>query len=198
MAEAKTYTWRDHSRLFLAVGVMILSPFQYGIDFGMIGGLQAMVPFLQVCFCDRHLCRFETNQTIQIYGYECPDRKKCPTGWNIQPDRQQLISSLMTLGAFISSGCAGVAAKKFGRRHCLWLACLTCTVANIIMMTTNSIAPLYVGRLIIGLANGYFMTFAQLYIQESSTAELRGLFLTGFQFFTAFVSFPTLHSRQTP
>jgi MFS family permease len=101
----------------------------------------------------------------------------------------------MTLGAFISSGCAGVAAKKFGRRQCLWLACLTCTVANIIMMATNSIAPLYVGRLIIGLANGYFMTFAQLYIQESSTAELRGLFLTGFQFFTAFVSaFPTPRS----
>lgn len=94
----------------------------------------------------------------------------------------------MTLGAFISSGFAGLAAKKFGRKQCLWLACLTCTVANIIMMTTTHIAPLYVGRLIIGLANGYFMTFAQLYIQESSTAELRGLFLTGFQFFTAFVS----------
>lgn len=94
----------------------------------------------------------------------------------------------MTLGAFISSGCAGLAAHKLGRRHCLWLACLTCAVANILMMSTTHIAPLYVGRLIIGFANGYFMTFAQLYIQESSTAEYRGLFLTGFQFFTAFVS----------
>jgi hypothetical protein len=37
------------------------------------------------------------------------------------------------------------------------------------------------------LANGYFMTFSQLYIQESSTARYRGLFLTGFQFFTSFV-----------
>ena len=27
---------------------MILSPFQYGIDFGLIGGLQAMVGFLEV------------------------------------------------------------------------------------------------------------------------------------------------------
>ncbi|KAF2274258.1 general substrate transporter [Westerdykella ornata] len=161
------YSWRSHWRLFLAIGVMILSPFQYGIDFGMIGGLQAMVPFLK------------------IYGYQCP-RAKCPTGWNIQTERQQLISSLMTLGAFISSACAGLAAHKLGRRQCLWVACLTCAVANIIMMTTTSIAPLYVGRLIIGFANGYFMTFSQLYIQESSTAEYRGLFLTGFQFFTAF------------
>ena len=40
--------WRTHYRLFFAIGIIILSPFQYGIDFGMIGGLQAMVPFLQV------------------------------------------------------------------------------------------------------------------------------------------------------
>ena len=94
----------------------------------------------------------------------------------------------MTLGAFISSGFAGMAAKKFGRKQCLWAACLTCTVANIIMMATSSIGPLYAGRLIIGFANGYFMTMSQLYIQECSTAELRGLFLTGFSFFTSFVS----------
>jgi MFS family permease len=94
----------------------------------------------------------------------------------------------MTLGAFLSAAAAGVAAHKFGRKQCLWLACLTCAVANIIMMTTEHIIPLYIGRLIIGFANGYFMTFSQLYIQESSTAELRGLFLTGFQFFTSFVS----------
>lgn len=95
----------------------------------------------------------------------------------------------MTLGAFISSALAGFAAAKLGRRMCLWIACLTCCVANIIMMTTTSIGALYAGRLIIGLANGYFMTFSQLYVQESSPAKYRGLFLTGFQFFTSFVRF---------
>lgn len=94
----------------------------------------------------------------------------------------------MTLGAFLSAGTAGLAANKFGRRACLLLACITCCVANIIMMTTTHIGALYVGRLVIGLANGYFMTFSQLYIQESSIARWRGLFLTGFQFFTSFVS----------
>jgi len=93
----------------------------------------------------------------------------------------------MTLGAFISAGLAGVAAARLGRRACLWIACVVCAVANIIMMTTTHIGALYAGRLLIGLANGYFMTFSQLYIQESSTAEFRGLFLTGFQFFTSFV-----------
>jgi MFS family permease len=120
----------------------------------------------------------------QIYGYPAP---KTAIGWNISPVRQQLISSLMTLGAFLSSGGAGVVAKTLGRRQCLWLASLLCCIANIIMMATTHIAALYVGRLIIGIANGYFMAFSQLYIQESSPSKYRGLFLSCFQFFTSFV-----------
>ncbi len=89
----------------------------------------------------------------------------------------------MTLGAFLSSATAGFVAAKLGRKTCLWLACGLCCVANIIMMTTTNIGALYAGRLLIGLANGYFMTFSQLYIQESSPAKYRGLFLTVFQFF---------------
>jgi len=94
----------------------------------------------------------------------------------------------MTLGAFISSGTAGVTATWFGRRQCLWAACVLCAISNIIMMATTSIGALYVGRFLIGLANGYFMTFAQLYIQECSPAKYRGLFITWFQFATSFVS----------
>ncbi|KAF2640727.1 monosaccharide transporter-like protein [Massarina eburnea CBS 473.64] len=161
------YSWRSHIRLFVACGIMTLSPFQYGIDFGMIGGLQAMVGFLKV------------------FGYPVP-KTVSPTGWNITTERQQLISSLMTLGAFLSAGTAGVVANKLGRKGCLLLACSTCSVANIIMMTTENIIALYIGRLVIGFANGYFMTFSQLYIQESSTAKYRGWFLTVFQLFTSF------------
>jgi len=92
----------------------------------------------------------------------------------------------MTLGAFISSGTAGFVATKLGRRHCLWLACILCCISNVIMMATEDIGALYAGRFLIGLANGYFMTFSQLYIQESSPAKYRGWFLTIFQFFTSF------------
>ena len=178
-------SWRSHSRLFLACGIVILSPFQYGFDFGMIGGLQAMKGFLQVqspLTVSIHLCQILTH-TFQVFGYRAPNM---PSGWNIQTERQQLISSLMTLGAFISSATAGIPSTRFGRRQCLALACVVCFIANIIMMTTENIGALYAGRLIIGLANGYFMTFAQLYLQESSTAELRGVFLTAFNFFVSF------------
>ncbi|KAF1961303.1 monosaccharide transporter-like protein [Byssothecium circinans] len=161
------YSWRAHIRLFVACGIMTLSPFQYGIDFGMIGGLQAMVGFLKV------------------YGYPVP-KTVSPSGWNIATERQQLISSLMTLGAFLSAATAGIVANKFGRKICLVLACVICCIANVLMMATENIVALYIGRLVIGLANGYFMTFSQLYIQESSTAKYRGWFLTVFQLFTSF------------
>lgn len=121
----------------------------------------------------------------QIYGHPAPNTA---IGWNISTVRQQLITSLMTLDAFVSSATAGLVAAKFGRKTCLWMACLGCVISNIIMMTTTDINALYVGRLLNGLANGYFMTFSQLFIQESSPAKYRGLFLTAFQFCTSFVS----------
>ncbi|KAH9905427.1 general substrate transporter [Xylariomycetidae sp. FL2044] len=165
MAAKDNDTIRAHWRCFAACGLMILSPFQYGVDFGLIGGLQAMPGFLK------------------IYGYEAPETA---IGWNISTVRQQLITSLMTLGAFVSSATAGLVAAKFGRKACLWSACAGCAVSNIIMMTTSDINALYIGRLLNGLANGYFMTFSQLFIQESSPAKYRGLFLSVFQFSTSF------------
>lgn len=123
----------------------------------------------------------------QIYGHPAP---QTALGWNLDTLTQQLISSLMTLGAFISSGTAGLVATYVSRRQCLWAACVACCIANVMMMATEHIGALYAGRFLIGLANGYFMTFSQLYIQESSPAKYRGLFLTVFQFFTSFVSAP--------
>ncbi|KAL2121700.1 hypothetical protein VTJ04DRAFT_2155 [Mycothermus thermophilus] len=165
MATEAKGSWKAHWKCFVACGIIVLSPFQYGVDFGLIGGLQAMRGFLQV------------------FGHEAPNT---PLGWNLDTLTQQLISSLMTLGAFISSGTAGLTATYLSRRQCLWLACLFCCVANVLMMATEDIGALYAGRFIIGLANGYFMTFSQLYLQETSPARYRGWFLTAFQFFTTF------------
>ena len=95
----------------------------------------------------------------------------------------------MTLGAFLSAGTAGFVAAKLGRKMCLWIACLLCCVSTAIMMATENIGALYAGRFLIGLANGYFMTFSQLYIQESSPAKYRGLFLAFFQFCTSMVCY---------
>lgn len=91
----------------------------------------------------------------------------------------------MTLGAFASSSFAGPIARFMGRRGCIWVASVLCAVANTIMMATTNIGALYFGRLLIGLANGMFMTFSQLYIQESTPARYRGLLISSFQVWTS-------------
>jgi len=140
------YGIKAHWKCLAACTLVSMCPFQYGTDFGLIGGMQAMVGFLEV-FGHR------SDQTA--------------IGWNLSPDRQQLISSLMTLGAFISSGFAGPIAIFLSRKQTIWLACVLCIVSDVIMMTTTTIGGLYAGRLLIGIANGLFMTFSQLYIQAS-------------------------------
>jgi len=48
MAPSRQDTVAANWRVFVACGLISLSPFQYGVDFGLIGGLQAMPGFLQV------------------------------------------------------------------------------------------------------------------------------------------------------
>ena len=153
-------------KCMLACILVSMSPFQYGIDFGLIGGIQAMVGFLQV------------------FGYKCPV-EMCPSGYNLTPEVQQLIGSLMTLGAIVASAAAGPLAWRLGRRSCLWMACLLCAVSDAIMMGTSSVGALYFGRLLIGISNGLFMSFSQLYLQECTPAQFRGLALSAFQFWTS-------------
>jgi MFS family permease len=117
-----------------------------------------------------------------VFGYEDPS---LPGGWNISTERQQLISSLMTLGAFLSSSIAGPIATVLSRKWTVWIASGLCIVSNLIMMLTTNIAGLYAGRLLLGLANGMFMTFSQLYIQECSPARYRGLMISSFQVWTS-------------
>ncbi|KAI0005251.1 putative maltose permease [Xylariaceae sp. FL0662B] len=163
MSSDQQQTWgiKDHWRTLIAMVLVSLSSFQYGLDFGIIGGLQAMIPFLQV--------------------FGAPD-PSTPLGYNISSERQQLIASLMVLGAFVSSASAGFTAKYFGRKMSLWIACVGVFVSTALMQATTSIGGLYAGRLIIGLANGLLMTHSQLWIQESLPGRYRGLGISAFTY----------------
>ncbi|KAK4153818.1 hypothetical protein C8A00DRAFT_33430 [Chaetomidium leptoderma] len=99
-----------------------------------------------------------------VFGYEDVN---VPGGWNISTEPQQLISSLMTLGAFLSSSMAGPISGVMSRRMTIWAAGVLCIVPNVIMMATTKIAGLYAGRLLLDIANGVFMT---LTVQGASGA----------------------------
>ncbi|KAI1383744.1 putative maltose permease [Hypoxylon trugodes] len=161
----KEWGVKDHWKAMIAMTLVSLSSFQYGLDFGIIGGLQAMRGFLQV------------------FGEEDPS---IPLGYNIASDRQQLIASLMVLGAFVSSSSAGFTAKYAGRKLSLWIACIGVFISTAVMQTTTSIGGLYAGRLLIGLANGLLMTHSQLYGIVPSI--YRGLGISTFSYWISFGS----------
>lgn len=55
MSDPSKDTIRAHWKCFVACGIIVLSPFQYGLDFGLIGGLQAMPGFLKVSDIRSHV-----------------------------------------------------------------------------------------------------------------------------------------------
>jgi MFS transporter, SP family, sugar:H+ symporter len=125
-----------------------------GLDYGLTGSFMAMVGFLKV------------------FGYAAPNS---PIGWNISTVVQQLITSLMVIGGIIGSLAQGPFSTYLGRRRGMQIAAVTCITAGGIMIGTTSVGALYVGRVILGISNGIFITTAQMYIVESLPANLRGV-----------------------
>ncbi|KAJ3567571.1 hypothetical protein NPX13_g6718 [Xylaria arbuscula] len=132
---------------------------QYGLDSVVVGSLQATPGFLEV------------------FGYPDPSQ---PGGYGIGGTFQRLIGSLLTLGAFLSSFVAGVFANYFGRKAALWSACLLNAVACIIQIATTKKTAIYIGRLVLGLANGFLVTFSNIYTAEASPAHLRAVMVALF------------------
>ena len=130
-----------------------------GIDLGSISGMQAMPGFLKV------------------FGF--PD-KTATFGYGISPTVQQLINSLMSLGAFVGCMACGPLGTYIGRKWSLALAIVMNQLGVILMMAGDDLGALYAGRFIIGLANGLFDVIPQLYIHECAPALQRGSLLRMF------------------
>lgn len=126
----KTSLWENRKSVLICSSVALYS-FQYGLDFSLIGGFQAMIGFLEV--------------------FGAPDPAS-PAGWNLSVVVQQLISSLMTLGAFLGSLCAGPMSTYLNRRWSLFVGSVLCIISVIVMITTTSLGALYFARLLLGIA----------------------------------------------
>ncbi|KAG7284582.1 hypothetical protein NEMBOFW57_010960 [Staphylotrichum longicolle] len=127
---------------------------QYGLDSACLASLQAMPGFLQV------------------FGYPDPNLRG---GYGIDRTFQQLIGSLLTLGAFLSSITAGAFAHFFGRKPALWLACLLTAAGAAIQIGTTNWGVVYLGRLVLGIGNGFLVTFSNIYCAEAAPAHLRAV-----------------------
>jgi MFS family permease len=79
----------------------------------------------------------------------------------------------MSLGSFLSALVAGIFGSYLGRKPGLWAACVLNAIAVAIMIGATSPGVLYVGRLFLGFANGFLVTFSNVYTSEVSPAHLR-------------------------
>lgn len=109
--------------------------------------------------------------------------------FRLQGTFQQLISSLLTLGSFLSSLVAGVFAHFYGRKVALWTACVLNAIACIIQIASENKGAIYVGRLILGFANGFLVTFSNVYTSEASPAHLRAVMVALFAYWYVATSF---------
>ncbi|OTA98994.1 hypothetical protein M426DRAFT_16850 [Hypoxylon sp. CI-4A] len=149
----------SHRKCLLICFVVTVSSFQYGLDYSLVGGFMAMPGFLRV------------------FGYYDEATRK----WSIDPTVQQLISSLMTIGTFVGSLSIGPFSSRFGRRQGLWTASVLNYIATAIMIGTTNVSALYFARFVLGVSVGWFLTFAQIYINEVAPAHLRGVAFAVYQ-----------------
>jgi MFS family permease len=141
--------------------VMPMANCQYGFDTAAVAGFQAMISFLKV------------------FGYKDP---KLPMGWNINNKPQQLISSFLHVGTIIGTILTAPFAHRFGRRPAIWVASVVSFVACGVQTGTSSLGGLYAGRIVLGLANGGFITFSNVYTVEAAPPHLRGVLVSFFGF----------------
>lgn len=77
---------------------------------------------------------------------------------------------------------AGFFSAYLGRRAALWLACVVNAVACGVQIGTSSAGVLYFGRLLLGFANGFLVTFSNIYTSEAAPAHMRGVMVALFAY----------------
>jgi MFS family permease len=117
---------------------------------------------------------------LAVFGF------RTATGFAITTKVQQLIASLLAIGSLLGCLTAGLFAQRFGRRHALWVGCVVGIIASSIQIGTTNLAGLYVGRVILGVSNAYFITFSNVFISEIAPHHLRAILIALFSFWVTF------------
>jgi sugar porter (SP) family MFS transporter len=92
-----------------------------------------------------------------------------------------LITSWVTLGALFGALLGGTLADRLSRKRVLVIASYLFLVGAIVQAIAPGVAVLTIGRFVIGFGVGMASVAAPMYVAESSTAERRGRFVSGYQ-----------------
>lgn len=87
---------------------------------------------------------------------------------------QELVTSLMLLGAVIGACFGGIVCDSIGRKQTVYMVCLIFLIGSVIKTLAQNIITLYVGRVIIGIGISISAIVDISYLAEISPAEYRG------------------------
>ncbi|KAF8859029.1 general substrate transporter [Acephala macrosclerotiorum] len=147
-----TTFWEERRVIFICF-LIGFAQFQYGYDSAAVSGFQSMPGFLR------------------IFGYPAPE---ITIGYNISTKVQRLIQSLMNLGGLTAAfGCYALGPRA-SRRVGLWIACAIGVIAISLQIGSTTLGALYAGRFLLGISNGFYLTFSVTYMSEIAPAHLRG------------------------
>jgi SP family sugar:H+ symporter-like MFS transporter len=107
-------------------------------------------------------------------------------GYNISTKVQRLIQSLMNLGGLTAAFGVYALGPRASRRVGLWIACTIGVIAISIQIGPTTLGALYAGRFLLGISNGFYMTFSVTYMSEIAPAHLRGSVVGLVTFHTSF------------
>lgn len=101
--------------------------------------------------------------------------------WNTSTKDQEIIVSILLLGAFFGSILAGFVSRKIGRKKTILLSALIFAVGAVLSaMTTNPFA-MEVVRFFLGIGVGIASFTAPLYLSESAPQAIRGGLISMYQ-----------------
>ncbi|KAJ5929002.1 hypothetical protein N7466_007958 [Penicillium verhagenii] len=144
--------WAEKRVVCISVFIA-LAQFQYGYDSAAVSGFQSMPGFLS------------------IFGYI---DSGTALGYNISTSVQTLIQSLMQLGGLLSSLFIFKYGGSISNRNGLWIGSALSCLAIILQITSPHVAALYIGRLFLGVSNGFYLTYSATYLSEIAPTSLRG------------------------
>jgi sugar porter (SP) family MFS transporter len=94
--------------------------------------------------------------------------------FNLSTIAQEVIVSVILIGALIGACFGGILTDKIGRKNTLFITTIIFFVGTFIVMTADYVTNLIIGRIILGLAIGIASLVVPLYIAEMSDPKHRG------------------------
>jgi MFS transporter, SP family, sugar:H+ symporter len=171
-ANILTTLWKE-KRIISISFLIALSQFQYGFDSAAVAGFQSMPGFLTVFgYVDVSINSHKVLLAPLTNNF-CLEATN-PIGFNISTKAQTLIQSLMQVGGLLASIFIFAFGTSISRRLGLWIASAFVAVSLAIQMGSTHLGALYAGRVLLGMSNGFYLTYSVTYMGEIAPAYIRG------------------------